>query len=278
MPPKQQSQLLEQVSIILASGSTRYDPANLSVLTDYVDAQMTGQPYHLDSNLAVLTHYTLYPQCFDVYVGRKILIKALMQLPNRDFSDCLCLIPERLQKDPKLQGVIRLEDAIQSCRFKQVWDELKDTSPPSSTSSVTGGMGVSDLMNMAEFIESLRQFICEVATLTYHTISAADLASLLNLPVTSTDFERAVRYHGWVLQETPGGPEVRINNSLITSKDETLSGLAVLPSTGGGIGGPSGGGLGKGGKGYHGQATVHRAVDKHMSPENLRMCFAALSR
>eukprot|EP00922_Rhytidocystis_sp_ex-Travisia-forbesii_P051262 GHVS01076094.1.p1 GENE.GHVS01076094.1~~GHVS01076094.1.p1 ORF type:complete len:264 (+),score=76.84 GHVS01076094.1:208-999(+) len=241
-------ELRERVEMVLGNGSSRYDAASLSLLTDMVDQQMTSGSYHLDNNLSVLTLFSLYPPCFDFGCARKILIKALTQLPNNDFNDCLSLIPENYQKDERLLRLIKLEELLQSCRFKQVWEEIKHD---------TAGLG-GDLAALPGFTDSLRRFICEVVALTYQSITAADLAALLNLQSsTSWDFERLLRVHGWVVEEV--GPLTRR--------------VAVVRVGGGGGGGVKEEAVGGGGQKKGQQKS---GGDKTMNPETLRLCFSAL--
>eukprot|EP00922_Rhytidocystis_sp_ex-Travisia-forbesii_P027454 GHVS01040207.1.p2 GENE.GHVS01040207.1~~GHVS01040207.1.p2 ORF type:complete len:273 (+),score=57.93 GHVS01040207.1:209-1027(+) len=251
----------ERVQLILANGSSRYDPASLSVLTQMVAEDITTGSYHLEVNLAILTLYSIYPQCFDFAVVRSILILSLGQIPYNDFTDCLALIPEHYQKDQRLLPLLKIEELLQECRFKQCWDELKDSSGP-----------LGDLLGLPSFADSIRRFVCEIVVLTYHTIAAGDLTSLLNMTVGSSEFDRLLRCNGWVVEEGPRRVGiVRVGGAAI-AKD---GGGTTTAEGGGGSGKKTTTGSSGGGTIGSSKPLLH-ATTENMNPEMLRLCFSAL--
>jgi len=60
-------------------------------------AQVKNGTYDLDANLALLRHYNFAPEGAKMGVVAHILIKAMMRLPEPDFSQLLHLVPERVQ-------------------------------------------------------------------------------------------------------------------------------------------------------------------------------------
>merc|ERR1712189_41494 len=85
----------EESVAALLKGIDRYNPENLNSLEHYVKMQAFEQTYNLDANLAVLKLYQFNPQMFKEDITCQILLKALMNLPNTDFTLCKCLIIEQ---------------------------------------------------------------------------------------------------------------------------------------------------------------------------------------
>jgi len=71
-----------------------YDPAGLPALEAKVHAQCKDGSYDLDNNLAVLKLYQFHPEKSNSAVVARILVKALMHLPETDYLMCTYLIPE----------------------------------------------------------------------------------------------------------------------------------------------------------------------------------------
>jgi len=76
-----------------------YDAASLPQLEAKVEAQCTGGSYDLDNNLAVLKLYQFYPEKSNTAVIAKVLVQALMRLPETDYLMCKYLIPDRVVSD-----------------------------------------------------------------------------------------------------------------------------------------------------------------------------------
>lgn len=76
--------------------ANRYNPEILGELQTYLQHQIDHKTYHFEANLAILKLYQFYPAKADKTVIAKILIKALMNLPNTHFLLCSYLINERL--------------------------------------------------------------------------------------------------------------------------------------------------------------------------------------
>jgi translation initiation factor 3 subunit K len=71
-----------------------YDPAGLPALEAKVHAQCKDGSYDLDNNLAVLKLYQFHPEKNNSAIVARILVKALMHLPETDYLMCTYLIPE----------------------------------------------------------------------------------------------------------------------------------------------------------------------------------------
>eukprot|EP00163_Fabomonas_tropica_P027590 TRINITY_DN535_c0_g1_i2.p1 TRINITY_DN535_c0_g1~~TRINITY_DN535_c0_g1_i2.p1 ORF type:complete len:101 (-),score=7.73 TRINITY_DN535_c0_g1_i2:347-649(-) len=74
----------------------RYNPNVLPQLEAHVASQIENNSYDIEANLCVLKLYQFYPEKANLSVIARILVKALMQLPETGFQMSLCLIPEKL--------------------------------------------------------------------------------------------------------------------------------------------------------------------------------------
>lgn len=63
-------------------------------LQDYVEAQVEEQRYDLEANLTVLKLYQLNPDLYNADIAVKILLKAIVQLPEPDITTAKCLIDQ----------------------------------------------------------------------------------------------------------------------------------------------------------------------------------------
>ena len=59
--------------------------------------QVANKTYSLDANLALLRFYQINPQSTKLGLVAKVLLKAIMQLPNPDFKACGHVLSEKVQ-------------------------------------------------------------------------------------------------------------------------------------------------------------------------------------
>lgn len=71
-----------------------YDRTKLQPLEDYVNKQVSGAAtYDFPSNLYLMKMYSLYPSVAKKDIVIKLLLKAMMNLPESDFTSLVYLIP-----------------------------------------------------------------------------------------------------------------------------------------------------------------------------------------
>ena len=63
----------------------KYNPENLKMLSAYLSAQVEENVYDLPANIIMLRIYQSFPADIDEREVAKILLKALMRLPERDY-------------------------------------------------------------------------------------------------------------------------------------------------------------------------------------------------
>ena len=91
----EKAQLREDMEIHIED--TLYDQDELGPLEDYVDKQVTEEAnYDFHSNLYLMKMYSLYPFNAREDIVVKVLIKAMMNLPESDFTSLIYLIPVSL--------------------------------------------------------------------------------------------------------------------------------------------------------------------------------------
>lgn len=163
----------DQVKDILQSPNLYNDNGEaLGILESFLEDQMNyPQFYNLDSNLAILKLYLIFPNHSKPAVIRKVLTKALMHLPATDFDFCLSQIPLTLQgSDQTIRALVAAESRLQTCRFREFWQLLASEQELVS------------LSNTADLKNSIRRFMAGVISLAYHSITIPDSAQLLDLP------------------------------------------------------------------------------------------------
>merc|ERR1712156_644129 len=200
----------------LLEGIDRYNPENLTTLERYVSLQAEENVYDLEANLAVLKLYQFNPMYFQATVVAQILLKALTNLPHNDFTLCKCLIDTKKLEEEIIASICELADLLELCRFTEFWDIIQRF--PEVT------------MNVQEFEDSIRKFICHVVSITYQTIHKTELQELLGGIPELHAREWAARY-GW--KEQPNGElfvanqEDNIKTKNITEKI-TFDSVAVI--------------------------------------------------
>ena len=75
-----------------------YDETKLKQLEDYVNKQISEEAlYDFHSNLYLMKMYSLYPSKAKKNIVIKLLLKAMMNLPESDFTSLVYLIPIRFR-------------------------------------------------------------------------------------------------------------------------------------------------------------------------------------
>lgn len=251
--------LREEVNAIISSGRTKYDAAHLCTLSKYLNEQISCNTYDFNSNLTILHIYTLYPQCFDFDVCRKILIKGLMNLPNIDFAQYLYLIPESKAKDVRIGSIIKFNDNLQACKFKHAWEELKEPLPNL----------LNELYTTPNFVECLRMYIGDIISATFTAINLNDIMGLLNFSNVQ-EFEKFARSYGWVVNAEDSSGRGGGGSVIINAKSDEQSGVSTN------------------GANTNKQANKQiasnlstaqqRINEKYMNIDSIKTCFATLQR
>eukprot|EP01057_Protomagalhaensia_wolfi_P003354 Protomagalhaensia_wolfi_Nauph_80__3353@NODE_340_length_2751_cov_889_069690_g257_i0_p2_GENE_NODE_340_length_2751_cov_889_069690_g257_i0NODE_340_length_2751_cov_889_069690_g257_i0_p2_ORF_typecomplete_len240_score48_50CSN8_PSD8_EIF3K/PF10075_9/1_1e27SAC3_GANP/PF03399_16/0_12_NODE_340_length_2751_cov_889_069690_g257_i061780 len=196
-------ELLQRARLAIATSEGRVDGKVLEeILEPAVLVQCEEGTYDAEVNTAVLKHYSIVPDLFNFDYVRFILAKAMMQLPQKDFTLMLYLVPESYYQDtelesptgyktvepalsPVLQAIVNLETSLRNCQFVQFWKAIR-------TEEKLGF-----LKQIAGFTEAIRKYILHVVGLSHRSIKSKLLAHMLDLP-KNAEFEKLVTSHGWL--------------------------------------------------------------------------------
>lgn len=176
----------------LTAGAAKYQMESLDKLEAYVDEQVANSTYSLDANLALLRFYQINPPSTKVALVAKVLLKAIMQLPNPDFKACVHLLSERLQSDDTVSKVVQLANALETTRFTDFW---------------TIAAGCKDLLaSVPRFYEVVRSNMLHLMGITFQRIHKNVLGSYLQLD--ASELEKLIKEKassGWSVQSSPSG-------------------------------------------------------------------------
>nr|CAG4646522.1 EOG090X0BWZ [Macrothrix elegans] len=149
----------------MLQGIERYNPDNLNKLEKYVELQAQENTYDLEANLSVLRLYQFGPNFYRNNIVNLILLKALTNLPHTDFMLCKCLLTQDRLEEPQVARVMVLADLLETCKFKQFWEEV----------AKCGDL----IITVQGFEDSIRKFVSHVVNITYQTIEVPVLKELL---------------------------------------------------------------------------------------------------
>jgi len=169
------------------AGADRYNPERLPALEEAVEAQVRGGQYNMDVNCALLRFYQFYPGRVKLATLSKVLVSALVRLPDPDFSLCMHLVPERLQAEEPFSSLANAAAALEGARFAEFWQlaaQLKD---------------LFDTVGEPSVADQLRQHITYVVGQTYQRIAAAEFAAMLDLGGKAFDdfYAKQCAAKGW---------------------------------------------------------------------------------
>eukprot|EP01084_Bolivina_argentea_P219332 372019_1 len=177
-----QTQLRESMEIHIEDHL--YDETKLATLEDYVMKQVSEEAlYDFHSNLYLMKMYSLYPSIATTKkeIVINLLIKALMNLPQSDFTSLVYLIPITMQskvdqqakqkpssikKDEKrIQVILNLGQHLEDCEFDLFWKEY-------NLNKKTFG-------RFKSFEFEIRRYICQMIQNVYQNISVKFLCQVL---------------------------------------------------------------------------------------------------
>jgi len=160
----------------------RYDAAILPQLEQHID----GEGYDLEANLACLKLYQFFPDLLKVPTVAKVLVKALMQLPQTDYLNCTYLVPERVLDEEPVSHVVACAALLESCRFREFWSTLGQLREAGLLDGTPG------------FEAAVRTFVLRTFEITYQTVPAAHLRESLGLGADA-ELGALIEVRGWTL-------------------------------------------------------------------------------
>ncbi|EGD72976.1 hypothetical protein PTSG_11475, partial [Salpingoeca rosetta] len=104
----------------------QYDNVHLPRLVQTLHATIEGRDFDLDIANAILRLYRFYPSDFDADTAASILMGALMQLPENDFTLCLSLLHPSSLEHEKVKQVLHMHELLETCDFVEFWAYLRE--------------------------------------------------------------------------------------------------------------------------------------------------------
>jgi translation initiation factor 3 subunit K len=160
----------------------------------------------------------------------RVLIKALMQLPSRDFQICLYMISDNIQAQEPVVGLIAMASHLTSCRFRDFWTaaeanrnlfnsgeiilgcsayplHLLHLIPPKSPKQVCFDSSPSSFFAVAGFYDAVRGYALHVLGYTFQRVSKKTLTEVLRLegPLLDAFVESKCKTGGWAVAPDTGG-------------------------------------------------------------------------
>lgn len=159
----------ERGRILARLETDRYNRNILPELHKCLHSQVQNDWYDCEINLAILKLYQFHPDqdTVDIDVLIKVLIKAIMNLPEPDFQLALYLIPEPYQSMEEVQDLARLVEKLEMGQFKEFWRLYRDRAQLFSL--------------FPQFEQTMRAFILDTLSLTYASIPRRILAESLDM-------------------------------------------------------------------------------------------------
>mmetsp|Transcript_26710 Transcript_26710/g.32383 ORF Transcript_26710/g.32383 Transcript_26710/m.32383 type:complete len:234 (+) Transcript_26710:187-888(+) len=147
----------------------RYNQEILGELIACLHSQIENDWYDCEINLAILKLYQFHPEEENVNldVVLKILVKALMNLPDHDLQLCLYVLPEPYQSLEEVANLSALAEKLERAQYKDFWKLLEEKK---------------QLLAIVPGLErTMRRFILETVSLTYSVIPRKVLCDVLNV-------------------------------------------------------------------------------------------------
>eukprot|EP01105_Mastigella_eilhardi_P006890 TRINITY_DN18397_c0_g1_i1.p1 TRINITY_DN18397_c0_g1~~TRINITY_DN18397_c0_g1_i1.p1 ORF type:complete len:215 (-),score=89.63 TRINITY_DN18397_c0_g1_i1:38-682(-) len=163
----------------------RFDPAFAPALEQDLEQQVSCKTHHFEANTALLMLYQLHPNLAKEDVVVKAAAKALMCLPNTQFTSCMYLLSSF--KSAKLELLAKLAEMLESAQFAAYW-ALADSKDVVDIIACVPG-----------FEDAIRTYICGVLTLTYKKLDVANAQKLLH--VNEAALAELAKAKGWPLAD-----------------------------------------------------------------------------
>lgn len=144
--------------------TSRFDKAILPQLEKFID---DSSNYDLEVHLATLKLYQFHPDELKTPTVAKVLMKALMRLPQSDFLACTYLVPERVLDAEPISHIISVAALLERCQFREFWEALA----PLATQKAA----------LPDFDASVRAFMLRTLEITYQSVPVAHVRASLGL-------------------------------------------------------------------------------------------------
>lgn len=164
----------------------RYQPQDVQevkdVLVQYLDEQMQEGFCDFEANLALLELFLINASYAEEDAIHNVLLVALLQVPENQFSLCMYQIHEKFRQCDKIKQLINLSALLEGCKFEKFWEDAANCQA---------------LQKQAGWEAKIRAHIVGVVHATFATIDTSLLSSILNCKPGSAEFAAALKVNNW---------------------------------------------------------------------------------
>ncbi|VDK44975.1 unnamed protein product [Anisakis simplex] len=207
-------------SLIL--GVNRYNPNNIEILENCIQAMVQENQYDKDILFTTLKLYQLNPDRYNEAIVRMILLKTMMMSPRSDYALAKYLIDSSRIQSPELKRIFDIGALLESCNFAVFWKLMRFDYQPSSDSQECFKQPAEVpkiIKAIPGFEESIRNYACQVINVTFQNIEKSLLVRLLGGISDKQVNEYAKRY-GWIPKEN--GDVLFVQNHEATIKSRNI--------------------------------------------------------
>ncbi|KAH7722519.1 eukaryotic translation initiation factor 3 subunit K [Aphelenchoides avenae] len=184
-------------------GVNRYNPGNVEQLEKCISLMITGNHYDKDILLTTLKLYQLNPQKYNEAVVCQILLKTCMVFPRNDYALAKYLIDTNRLQSQELRRVMDIGALLESCDFGLFWRLMRGDYKPSDAPEerFKNPADVQKTIKpVAGFEDAVRNFACQVITVTFQRIEKAQLARLLG-GISDAQVAAYAKAYGWEVRK-----------------------------------------------------------------------------
>nr|CAD2169776.1 unnamed protein product [Meloidogyne enterolobii] len=172
----------EARSNIDISGINRYNPTQVAQLEYVVQLMISETKYDKDILMTLLKLYQLNPHLYNEKYVCLVLLKTMTNFPRNDFALAKYLLEADKVNSLEVRRVISIGALLESCNFVKFWRLLNGRSKPLDSSDESFSQS-NDIRQIVEsikgFKEAIRNYACQVISVTYQRIYKQNLVMLL---------------------------------------------------------------------------------------------------
>ncbi|CEF61169.1 Eukaryotic translation initiation factor 3 subunit K [Strongyloides ratti] len=165
-------------------GINKYNPGNIGLLEDCIEAMINENKYDKNILLTTLKLYQLNTPLYNESIVRKILLKTMMVFPRNDYALASYLIDcERINTND-IKPVFILGEILETCNFTVFWsimrgDYKKDEAHLDRFTHMAEIQKI--VKSTVGFEDAVRRYVCDVINSCFQNINKNMLAKFLNV-------------------------------------------------------------------------------------------------
>ncbi|KAF7632551.1 Eukaryotic translation initiation factor 3 subunit K [Meloidogyne graminicola] len=164
------------------TGINRYNPTQVAQLEYAVQFMISETKYDKDILMTLLKLYQLNPNLYNEKYVCLVLLKTMTNFPRNDFALAKYLLEADKVNTLEVRRVLAIGALLESCNFVKFWRLMNGRSKPNDTTDELFGQS-NDIKQIVEsikgFKEAIRNYACQVISVTYQRIYKQNLVMLL---------------------------------------------------------------------------------------------------